>query len=151
MPRNDVRNGTLARRIAYVILSLSALFLCGAVGSYIHAQGKLANWERADAEVVSFEHLKHRTNRSTTWLYHPNFRFTDSKGRSHTITDDCGKKHPTWVRGARVPILYPADNPQKAEIHCFSNLYTLCIVLSCFCGFTALLGGGFNYVSRRAS
>jgi hypothetical protein len=51
-----------------------------------------------------------------TTLYHPRVRFTTSDGRTVVFTSALGSPDSELELGRPVPVRYPADNPQQAQV-----------------------------------
>ena len=123
------------------------ILLCGLVRSanelYIRAAG-----ERTEA-TVSRVIRKYSMGRRGSWTYTPVFRFTDTQGTTHTVTNNYGSSDFDDMKvGTQVTITYLPENPGRLILH-HRNTGFICIFLLGFGGLFAAVGGGIIYLFTR--
>ncbi len=135
------RQRRVLKIVGYVFLLLSPLWFFGAASCYQSAQEVLETWQRAEATVIALK--------PDDSVYYPRFRFTANGGRSYVVTGSHGSSDPAYGVGDSIPILYPAENPAKAEENSFFSLYLTPIVLAAFGSVDFLIGCLALWMSRR--
>ena len=126
------------------------ILLCGLVRSadelYIHAAG-----ERTEATVCRIiRKYSLGSRRRSAWVYTPIFRFTDTQGTTHTITNNYGSSDFNDIKvGTKVTITYLPNNPEKLILHP-RNTGFIDFFLILFGGlFTAAGGGSIYFFTRK--
>jgi len=74
--------------------------------------------------------------------YYPLIRFKTKSGQVVEFKSSFGSNPPSYVVGARVPILYDPDNPHRAEINSFMSLWMGVIILLALGGIFTAVGVG---------
>ena len=125
------------------------ILLCGLVRSadelYIHAAG-----ERTEATVCRIiRKYSLGSRRRSAWVYTPIFRFTDTQGTTHTITNNYGSSDFNDMKvGTQVSITYLPENPEKLILHHRETGFIDFFLIS-FGGIFTAVGGGIIYLFTR--
>jgi hypothetical protein len=136
---------------AYRIMTLAGRLLlalgvaCGLLGIYLvyQAQTFLQDSARATGEVVSYREVRD----GDTVRYRPRYRFKTADGSIVSVEGQLATTTERFAVGARIPIVYPVADPQKARIALFvDNWLGPSVALGV--GVCAFLGGMFI---RRAA
>lgn len=119
------------------------ILLCGLFRSadelYIRAAG-----ERTEATVCRVIR-KYSQGRRSAWVYTPVFRFTDTQGQSHTITNNYGSSDFDGMTiGTQVTLTYLPENPEKLILHHRETGF-IDFFLITFGGIFTAVGGGIIY------
>ncbi len=140
------------RILAYAVFGAALLLLLLAGGLYLSARGKLADWSQAEGRVVELVCKHSHTSRGRhSTSYHPRFEFTASDGRRYTVTNRYGSNPPDYDAGDSLPILYPANSPDKAVLNTFEDLYELPLILGGASLLMLLMSGLFYCSARRVA
>lgn len=123
------------------------ILLCGLFRSadelYIRGCG-----ERTEATVCRI-HKKYSGGRRGAWVYTPVFRFTDTQGQPHTVTNNYGSSDFDDMKvGMQVAITYLPENPEKLILHHRETGF-ICFVLISFGGIFTAVGGCIIYLFTR--
>ena len=124
------------------IVLLSGLFR-SADELYVRAAG-----ERTEATVCRVIR-KYSQGRRSAWTYTPVFRFTDTQGTTHTVTNNYGSSDFDDMKvGTQVTITYMPDNPEKLILHHRETGFIDFFLIS-FGGIFTAVGGGIIYLFTR--
>lgn len=123
------------------------LLLCGLFRSadelYIRSCGI-----RTEATVCRI-HKKYSGGRRGALVYTPVFRFTDTQGQTHTVTNNYGSSDFDDMRvGMQVAITYLPENPDELILHHRETGF-ICFGLIVFGGIFTAVGGGIIYLFTR--
>lgn len=123
------------------------ILLCGLVRSadelYVRAAG-----ERTEATVCRVIR-KYSMGRRGSRTYTPVFRFTDTQGTAHTVTNNYGSSDFDDMKvGTQVTITYLPENPEKLILH-HRNTGFIDFFLILFGGIFTAVGGGIIYIFTR--
>ena len=125
------------------------ILLCGMVRSadelYIRAAG-----ERTEATVCRIiRKYSLGSRRRSAWVYTPIFRFTDTQGTTHTVTNNYGSSDFNDMKvGTQVSITYLPENPEKLILHHRETGF-IDLFLILFGGIFTAAGGGIIYFFTR--
>ncbi|MGU3494904.1 DUF3592 domain-containing protein [Xanthobacteraceae bacterium A53D] len=97
----------------------------------------VAEAETAQGVVIDMERFRDSDCRNC-YLYSPVVRFEARGGQEITFTTSWRSRPARYSRGERVEVLYPADNPQDAEIVGLMSLWGGSII-------TGILGLAFSF------
>ena len=81
---------------------------------------------RAEATVVR---LVKKQEPDKKPIYHPEFRFTASDGKAYTVESGMGSSSPDYVVGQKLSVVYDPDDPSKAVIESFWEIWVSPIAL----------------------
>ena len=124
------------------IVLLSGLFR-SADELYIRAAG-----ERTEATVCRVIR-KYSPGRRSAWTYTPVFRFTDTQGTTHTVTNNYGSSNFADITvGTQVNITFLPENPEKLILHHRETGFIDFFLIS-FGGIFTAVGGGIIYLFTR--
>jgi hypothetical protein len=118
---------------------------CGLLGIYLvyQAQTFLQDSTRTTGEVVSYREVPD----GETIRYRPRFRFKTADGSIVSVEGQLATTTERFAIGARIPIVYPVSDPQKARVALFVDNW-LGASVSLGVGVLAFLAGTFI---RRAA
>ncbi len=144
---------TFAKVIAWIFLTAAGLALCGALSELCHALEIKQSWSRAEGTITDVTTFASSSSGSRgrgggrLLFYLPHVAFTAADGRRYEVRGHAGEqKRPrrasSYYRGKKVTVLYPPENPQKAMIHSWGELYSLSLVFLVF----GLAAGAFGGV-----
>jgi hypothetical protein len=77
----------------------------------VHTSGTVTDFENKQRETKD-----NRGMYVTVTYYHPVVDFAGPDGKTVTFTSDLGASSPGFKKGETVPVIYPANSPQKARI-----------------------------------
>ena len=60
-----------------------------------------------------------------TTTYAPVFTFRDERGKNYTVTSNTGLNRAAYDRGQEVTVLYDPADPERAQIHSFTQMWLL--------------------------
>lgn len=115
-----------------VVMVAAGLFL------YVQAWRFVRTAVHAEGTVTG---LVEKAGKEKKTLYYPVCKFQDSQGAEHEIQSDIPREDTTkWAAGTEVPVLYQPDDPRKAKLDDFGDVWGLAFE-TCFIGaFFAGLG-----------
>lgn len=103
---------------------------------------KKNSWNKVTAKVTNLEPVRGRRGRTS---YKAWFAFTDpATNHSYTIKSKWSSNPPTFQRGQRVEVLYPAENPEEAVANTFTEVFFWAMVG----GLAGLILGVFGWALR---
>jgi hypothetical protein len=113
---------------------------CGLLGIYLvyQAQTFLQDSMRTTGEVVSYREVPD----GDKIRYRPRFRFKTADGSIVAVEGQLATTTERFAIGARIPIVYPVSNPQKARVALFVDNW-LGASVSLGVGVLAFLAGIF--------
>lgn len=82
------------------------------------------------AEGVVLENLwQYSSSRNSSGTYHPRVRFRTQRGNEVEFVSDTGSSPPSYRPNESVEVVYDPENPQRASINSFWNLWLGSIIL----------------------
>ena len=111
-----------------------AAMVAGGAAMLIKTRRFVAAANRTPGKVVAHET---RTSESTDddnrsvqkTYYHPIIEFKDASGVQRRVTSDTGSNPKSYADGAAVTVLYDQDDPEKAKIESFGQLWLMPAIL----------------------
>ncbi|MFJ2988718.1 DUF3592 domain-containing protein [Collimonas sp. NPDC087041] len=119
-----------------VFLSIGVLFLLIAAFSSVSTLKFKKTALHTDGIVARLNERISQEKGKTSVLYYPVFAFINTNGTPQIVESSSGSHPAAYSVGDKVPMLYPADNPQDAQVDSVFGLWISTIVF-------ALLGIGF--------
>jgi hypothetical protein len=110
----------------------SLFFLTAAIFLYLHTQSFVQSASRTQGKVTKLV-FSHRD-------YFPVYTFKDSRGAKHSIQSLSGSSPAAYQIGDVVPVIYPRDNPDDAEIDTFLDVWIWPIAMAGFGALVLLFG-----------
>jgi hypothetical protein len=139
-PNRGLVEGSVVDRTAKVIGTLMVLAAVVAilVGTLclIKTRQFLAKAAKADGKIVELE----RKDSGDGVTYSPVFSFTDTSSTQHTVRSSLSSNPPHYAIEEKVSVLYDPQDPQKARIDSFVNLYFVPLVMGIIGAMNLLVG-----------
>ena len=133
-----------SRIIGTIMLILSVLSLGFGGEQALQGMEKKNNWNKATAMVTNLEPVRGRRGRTS---YKAWFTFRDTAtNHSYTVKSRWSSNPPSFQRGQRVEVLYPAENPEEAVANTFTEVFFWALVggiaglILGFCGWALRFG-----------
>lgn len=122
MATNSKKLSILAYRIMGMIMIILSVALLGFGGVQAwRGMEKKNTWSKVTAMVTSLEPVRGRRGRTS---YKAWFAFQDpATNRSYTVKSNWSSNPPSFQRGQRVELLYPAANPEEAVANTFTEVF----------------------------
>jgi len=112
--------------------SLGAFFL------FRRSRREVKNWKTASGTVVGNKVISAPASQMPH--YYPTFQFVADNGQSVTSVASVGSAGQRYRVGASVKVLYSPDDPMKAQLSSFTDLWLMPVFLGLFG--SAFLGSG---------
>ena len=104
--------------------------------SLIKTRDFLVKAVEANGKIVELD----RKNSGDGVTYSPVFSFVEASGKQHTIHSSLSTNPPRYEIDEKVSVLYDPQNPQKARIDSFLNLYFVPLVMGIIGAINLLIG-----------
>jgi hypothetical protein len=112
----------------------------GAFFMFRRSYREVNNWKTASGTVVWNKFVGATQTSDSMPHYYPTFQFITDDGKEVTSVGPVGSSRPRYRVGASVKVLYSPDNPEKAQLNSFTDLWLMPILL----GFFGLAFGGIS-------
>ncbi|MDR7129537.1 uncharacterized protein YneF (UPF0154 family) [Algoriphagus sp. 4150] len=130
--------------ISYIFALIGLGLLVGAFVSYQNTSQFIKEASKTEGTVIRL--LTDRSGESV--MYKPAVEFTDEKGNTVVFNSSTSSNPPSYTEQEKVSVLYPPDDPQKAEIEAFFPLWGGVLVLGILGSVFFLVGGGIILVKK---
>jgi len=120
------------RKVAWVFLAIGLGACSLSVYSYLNTRQLIAGGEHARGTVTAF-------SRSGSALF-PVVAFKTSEGTQVEFVGKSGSSSPAFVRGQQVDVIYRPENPTKATINTFLDLWGPPLFLTSFGTIFSVIG-----------
>lgn len=129
----------LLKTAGWFWVTAAAICLLISLVAYFHTRSFVRTASRAQGTVIKIEE---RESGDSGKMSYPVYIFRDSQGGEHEIVSSMGSFPPAHKVGDTVTVLYRADQPEKAEINQFFDVW----------GTAAITGGlgAFNMIAGIA-
>lgn len=119
------------------MVAVAVLNLTISLSIYFHERHFVQSASRTVGTVTK---MIERPGHDSSTVYSPVYTFQDAQGKQHEIYSSSGTYPPAYKVGDNVTVLYPPDNPDKAETDSFLDKWLSAALFGIF-GFIALIFG----------
>jgi hypothetical protein len=130
----------------WIFVIVGAIDLAASLFFYVHARNFVKSASRAEGTITKF--VEEKDSDSDAVIYYPVYTFHDSQGQDHEITSSSGSSLSGYKVGQTVAVLYSPDQPEKAKLDGFFDIWFLTVLLVGSGTFGLLVGSGMLGVRR---
>lgn len=123
--------------VGFILAALAVIF-------WLRTQAFLGNAQKAQGTVIR---LVYSSDSEGGGGYSPVYTFRTMSGQVVEVTDRMSSNPPQFKEGQIIDVLYDPDNPNRARINKWFNLYFVPLLL----GFLGLVFGGIGIAVYIAS
>jgi hypothetical protein len=116
-----------------------------AIGAFFMSRSsyrKMKNWKTTSGTVVDYSYISNTQLMSSNAYYAPRIQFATDDGKEVTCVASTGSNRQSYRIGAKVKVVYSPDDPEKADLKSFVNLWGFPVTLGVFA--LAALGVSLN-------
>ncbi len=128
-----------------ILIAVSVICLVVAGFLYHRTKSFIDQAERVHGTVVDYEVY----SGSSSTMYYPVVEFVTKDGREIVSTSNTGSNSTGYKTGEEVRVLYDPDNPEKAKIVSFWQLWLGTFIATALGIFFGLLGAAFTWAASR--
>jgi hypothetical protein len=135
----------------WVFIATGIITLTIAFFVYRHAQNFVQSASRTQATITK---LIERPGQNSSSVYFPVFRFQDANGQAHEIDSSSGQYPPAYKVGDTVTVLYQPQQPEKAKLDTFFDVWGWAAMLGGFGVLDLVVGSGmlvFVFITQRSN
>lgn len=125
--------------LATVFSIVGTSMLAGSFFSFNSTKNFINNSSSTTGVVIELKEVESTSRKSRSIVYYPLIKFEPKQGKAINFQAGTGTNPPSYNVGETVPVLYNPNNPYKAEINSFFDLWFSFILL-------LLMGGVFTGV-----
>jgi hypothetical protein len=114
---------------------------------FIRTRIFISKAQEVKGTVIQMVHSRSGLSSSSGGGYAPIYQFRTLDGQTITIRDGLSNNPPRFQIGQEIDVYYDSENPQKARINKWMNLYFLPVLL----GAMGLIFGGAGFMSSMFS
>lgn len=128
------------QKIAKIFAGIGLFFLCTTLFLWVNDQKKLKPWIKVEGTIIDL------VGQDT---YAPVFEFKAKNGDIFNVKSNTSSNPPSFEINEKVEVIYDPQNPNKAKINTFFQLYLIEFILGIIAIIFTCIGFGMLFFQKR--